>query len=56
MPKGKAIAAYADALKAGNAFWLAEARSQVVAANVSGTDADLGEILGLIEKHPAYQP
>lgn len=56
MPKGKAIAAYADALKAGAAAELTTARTKILEANVSGTDADLMEMQSLVEQHPSYAP
>lgn len=56
LTKGKAIVAYAEALKEGSATALKEAHGKVAAANPGGTDKELNEILGLIEKHPSYVP
>jgi len=54
LTKAKAIVAYAEALKAPTKMALDEARAMAIAANVSGTDPELLEIVGLIEKHPQY--
>jgi Ca-activated chloride channel family protein len=54
LAKGKAIVAYAEALKAGTADALHAARALADAANPNGNDPDLTEIAGLIAKHPAY--
>ncbi len=54
MPKGKAIAAYADALRSGLSADLHAAHARVQAANVGGSDADLQEIEQLLEAHPAF--
>ncbi|MBI4956619.1 MAG: VWA domain-containing protein [Myxococcales bacterium] len=52
--KGKAIVAYAEALKTGLAADLVAAHEAATAADPNGTDPELGEITTLIEKHPAY--
>ena len=52
--KGKAIVAYAEALKSGLADDLAAAHAAAVAVNAGGTDDELNEIVELIEAHPAY--
>jgi Ca-activated chloride channel family protein len=54
LPKGKAILAYAEALREPTQKALAAARALALAANPSGTDADLAEIVSLIEMHPRY--
>ncbi|WP_437763218.1 hypothetical protein WMF27_42190 [Sorangium sp. So ce281] len=51
--KGKAIVAYAEALKAGTSEALHAAREQVIAANPGG-DPELDEIAELIPLHPLY--
>jgi Ca-activated chloride channel homolog len=56
LTKGKAIVAYAEALKTGTPAALSAAHAKVTAANAGGTDNELNEIQGLIEKHPKYQP
>jgi Ca-activated chloride channel homolog len=56
LAKGKAIVAYAEALKAPTLDALKAARARVVATNTGGTDKELIEIQGLIEKHPQYKP
>jgi Ca-activated chloride channel family protein len=55
LAKGKAIVAYAEALKGTDADALGAALAQVQAANVGGTDAALNEIESLLKKHP-YTP
>ena len=52
--KGKAIVAYAEALKTGMQADLAAAHDTVQAANPNGTDDELNDIVLLIEAHPAY--
>jgi Ca-activated chloride channel family protein len=54
LQKGKAILAYAEALRTPSQKALAKARTLALAADPSGTDADLAEIVSLIEKHPQY--
>jgi Ca-activated chloride channel family protein len=54
LTKGKAIVAYAEALKDPTAGALKAAHSTVTAANPAGTDKELNEIKGLIEMHPSY--
>lgn len=54
LTKGKAIVAYAEALKDGTAAALQDAHSKVVAANPGGTDKELNEIKKLLEKHPSF--
>lgn len=54
MAKGKAIVAYAEALKAGTQEALQGALAKVQAANPSGTDPELNEIAELIAYHPAF--
>lgn len=54
--KGKAIVAYAEALKAGTLDALKAAHAQVVAANSTGMDVELKEIQTLIEQHPHSLP
>ncbi|WP_438001794.1 VWA domain-containing protein [Sorangium sp. So ce185] len=51
--KGKAIVAYAEALKSSSSAALRAAREQVLAAN-SGGDPELDEIAELIALHPLY--
>lgn len=51
LAKGKAIVAYAEALKTGVAAELHAAHEKIVAANPSGTDTDLTEIRTLLEAH-----
>jgi Ca-activated chloride channel family protein len=53
--KGKAIVAYAEALKEGTSKALQDAHAMVMAANTEGLDKELNEIAGLIQKHPNYQ-
>jgi Ca-activated chloride channel family protein len=51
LPKGMAIVAYAEALKAGStAAAVAHARAKVAAAQVLGADAELQEIDSLLQK------
>jgi len=52
--KGKAIVAYAEALKTGLNADLTAALAIVEAANPSSSDAELNEIADLIEAHPAF--
>jgi Ca-activated chloride channel homolog len=52
--KGKAIVAYAEALKVGTSQALKDAHAAVTAANPGGLDKELTEIAGLIQKHPNY--
>jgi Ca-activated chloride channel homolog len=52
--KGKAIVAYAEALKTGLTADLVAALAAVESANPDGTDAELTEIADLITMHPAY--
>ncbi len=52
--KGKAIVAYAEALKTGSASDLAAALQAVNDANPYGNDLELNEIATLIPKHPSY--
>ncbi|WP_232379729.1 vWA domain-containing protein [Polyangium fumosum] len=54
LPKAKAIVAFAEALKSPTAQNLADAYALASAANVSGSDPELLEIVGLIQKHPQY--
>lgn len=54
--KGKAIIAYAEALKAGTPAELLAAAETVAQANPGGLDAELNGILALIQNHPAYGP
>jgi Ca-activated chloride channel family protein len=56
LTKGKAIVAYAEALKDATAQALSSAHGKVVAANPGGTDKELNEIRALIEQHPSYVP
>jgi Ca-activated chloride channel family protein len=53
LTKGKAIVAYAEALKAGTQEALKAARDLALQANPGG-DQDLNEIADLIAKHPAF--
>lgn len=53
LAKGKAIAAYADALQTGTAADLTKALDAAQAASSSGTDPELQEIVALIQAHPA---
>ena len=52
--KGKAIIAYAEALKNPKPETIAHAVEAVMAADPNGTDPELVEILKLIENHPQY--
>jgi len=52
--KGKAIVAYAEALKLGTSEALHAARDTVIAADPTESDPELDEIAGLLELHPAY--
>lgn len=54
LAKGKAIVAYAEALKAPSKGALDAALAKVQAANASGTDPELLEIAELITLHPQY--
>jgi len=54
LPKGKAIVAYAEALKMPSQETLAKAHDLVVKADPMNIDPELKEIRGLIEKHPQY--
>lgn len=54
LTKGKAIVAYAEALKTAIAADLHAAHDQVVAANPGANDAELNEIASLLELHPSY--
>jgi Ca-activated chloride channel family protein len=56
LTKGKAIVAYAEALKASTLDALKAAHARVTAANTGGADQELNEIRKLIEKHPKYKP
>jgi Ca-activated chloride channel homolog len=56
LTKGKAVVAYAEALKAPSLEALKAAHAKVIAANTGGADKELIEIRALIEKHPKYQP
>jgi Ca-activated chloride channel homolog len=53
LTKGKAIVAYAEALKLGTREALEDARAKVVAANAGG-DPELDEIAALLERHPSF--
>jgi Ca-activated chloride channel family protein len=55
LTKGKAIVAFAEALKDPTVDALKAAHSTVTAANPGGTDKELNEIKGLIEMHPNYK-
>jgi Ca-activated chloride channel homolog len=52
--KGKAIVAYAEALKDGGTEALHAAHAAVIAANTSKIDPELAEIVMLLEKHPQF--
>ncbi|WP_050434979.1 vWA domain-containing protein [Chondromyces crocatus] len=52
--KGRAIIAYAEALKEGDSAALRNAHDQVVAANPNGADPELSEIAQLLQLHPSY--
>jgi len=52
--KGKAIVAYAEALKSGLAADLQAAYETITAANPDGDDPELSEIATLIQLHPAF--
>ncbi|AKT43522.1 vWA domain-containing protein [Chondromyces crocatus] len=52
--KGRAIIAYAEALKEGSSTALRDAQAQVVAANPGGTDPELSEIAQLLPMHPYF--
>lgn len=52
--KGKAIVAYAEALKTGTQDDLHAAYDAVVAANDGANDPELDEIAALLELHPSY--
>lgn len=52
--KGKAIVAYAEALKTGQPADLAAAYDKIVAANPGSTDKELSEIASLIVLHPSF--
>lgn len=54
LPKAKAIVAFAEALKTGGKQALDDARAMAVAADVSGNDPEIAEIISLIELHPNY--
>lgn len=54
LPKAKAIIAYAEALKTPTKQSLADAESQAIAADPTGTDPELNEILSLLQKHPQF--
>jgi Ca-activated chloride channel homolog len=54
LTKGKAIVAYAEALKAPSAQNLASALALVQKSNPSGTDPELSEIASLLQAHPAF--
>ena len=54
LTKGKAIVAYAEALKAPSAQSLASALDLVQKSNPSGTDPELSEIASLLQAHPAF--
>lgn len=56
LEKGKAIVAYAEALKTGAPADLAAALQAVLSANLSATDPELDEIADLIQLHPSYVP
>lgn len=55
LPKGKAIVAYAEALKVATPESLQAALAMAVAANPAGTDRELNEIANLIQAHPSYE-
>ncbi|MBW2522940.1 MAG: VWA domain-containing protein [Deltaproteobacteria bacterium] len=52
--KGKAIVAYAEALKTGLNADLHAAYDEVTAANTGGTDPELSEIAALLQMHPSF--
>ena len=54
LTKGKAIVAYAEALKTGSHDALHAAHDLAVAANEGGKDVELSEIASLIAMHPSY--
>jgi Ca-activated chloride channel family protein len=54
LDKGRAIVAYAEALRSGESQALHEALELVNAANASGEDPALNEIASLIPMHPSY--
>jgi Ca-activated chloride channel homolog len=54
LTKGKAIVAYAEALKVGTSDAIKAAHDQVVAANPGQSDPELNEIAELLQKHPAF--
>jgi len=54
LQKGKAIVAYAEALKTGAHDDLHAAHALALTVQAGGNDPELAEILSLIEKHPAY--
>jgi len=54
LAKGKAIIAYAEALKTGEPDALHAASQRIEAANASGADPELSEIAKLIKLHPAF--
>jgi Ca-activated chloride channel family protein len=54
LAKGKAIVAYAEALKTGTQTDLHAAHEKALAANPNGTDADLQEIGTLLQAHPNF--
>ncbi|MEM9877483.1 MAG: VWA domain-containing protein [Myxococcota bacterium] len=53
LEKGKAIVAFAEALKAGTTEAMSAAREAVEAANLDGLDPELSDIAQQIERHPA---
>ncbi len=53
LTKGKAIVAYAEALKDGGQAALHDAHDRAVAANPGG-DPELDEIIAILEKHPKF--
>jgi Ca-activated chloride channel homolog len=54
LAKGKAIVAYAEALKTGSPADLHAAHDKVLAANPFGTDGELAEIATLLQAHPSF--
>nr|WP_240807119.1 VWA domain-containing protein [Polyangium spumosum] len=54
LAKGKAIVAYAEALKQPSAEAFTSALAQIEAAKAGAPDAELDEIAALIKKHPSY--
>lgn len=54
LAKGKAIVAYAEALKVGTSEALHAASSLVMSANPGDADPELTEIAALLAKHPAF--